>query len=98
MDAPKKDQVDLKLRPDSTHVLVRQEGNRGLLVANNKDGSYEVAYWINDKVPYPIEIIIDGKSITKDAKVVKFNFHPEIDTQKSAEGFEMILDQILKGK
>ena len=29
------------------------EYNRGLLVTNNKDKSYDVAYWAQDLKPYP---------------------------------------------
>ena len=29
--------------------------------------------------PYPIEMIIDGKSIKQDAKIVKMTRHPELD-------------------
>jgi len=53
--------------------------NRGLLVTNNKDKSYDVAYWADDKTkPYPIGIKIDGKEVSKDAKIIKFMFHPEM--------------------
>ena len=37
-----------------------------------------MAYWYNkpDK-PYPVEVLVDGKSIKKDAKVVEMKFHPK---------------------
>jgi|TARA_R110000803_G_scaffold71522_1_gene134798 hypothetical protein len=54
------------------------EYNRGLLVTNNKDKSYDVAYWAEDLKPYPIEVIIDGKSVSKDAKIIKLQYHPEM--------------------
>ena len=54
------------------------EYNRGLLVTNNKDKSYDVAYWAQDLKPYPIEVIIDGKSVSKDAKIISFQYHPEM--------------------
>lgn len=54
------------------------EYNRGLLVTNNKDKSYDVAYWAQDLKPYPIEVIIDGKSVSKDAKIIRLQYHPEM--------------------
>ena len=54
------------------------EYNRGLLVTSNKDRSYDVAYWAQDLKPYPIEVMIDGKSVSKDAKVIKLQYHPEM--------------------
>ena len=56
------------------------EYNRGLLVTSNKDRSYDVAYWAQDLEPYPIEVIIDGKSVSKDAKIIKLQYHPEMKT------------------
>ncbi len=53
--------------------------NRGLLVTNNKDKSYDVAYWAGKFEPYPIEVEIDGKSVSKDAKKIKLLFHPEMN-------------------
>lgn len=52
--------------------------NRGLLVTNNEDKSYDIAYWADEFKPYPIEVEIDGKSVSKDAKVIKLLFHPEM--------------------
>jgi hypothetical protein len=66
---------------DKMVVLQAEEDtyNRGLLVTNNKDKSYDVAYWADDKTkPYPIGIEIDGKEVSKDAKIIKFMFHPEM--------------------
>ena len=87
MEIPDDKKVDLVLEEGQAYVLLREDVGdyfRGLIVKSNKDGSYEVAYWYNKIEPYPIEIVIDGESVSKDAKVVRFNFHPEIDTQKSA--------------
>ena len=52
--------------------------NRGLLVRLLDNGGYDMAYWYNkpDK-PYPVEVLVDGKSIKKDAKVVEMKFHPK---------------------
>jgi len=52
--------------------------NRGLLVTNKKDKSYDIAYWADKLKPYPIEVEIDGKSVSKDAKVINLLFHPEM--------------------
>ena len=57
--------------------------NRGLLVTNNEDKSYDVAYWADKFEPYPIEVEIDGKSVAKEAKVIKLLFHPEMDEGRS---------------
>ena len=81
------DEGDIKLMGDyilpidKMVVLQAEEDtyNRGLLVTNNKDKSYDVAYWADDKTkPYPIGIEIDGKEVSKDAKIIKFMFHPEM--------------------
>ena len=72
---------DVILPIDKQMVLQAEEDtyNRGLLVTNNKDKSYDVAYWAGKFEPYPIEVEIDGKSVSKDAKVIKLLFHPEMD-------------------
>ena len=81
------DEGDIKLMGDyilpidKMVVLQAEEDtyNRGLLVTNNKDKSYDVAYWADDKTkPYPIGIEIDGREVSKDAKIIKFMFHPEM--------------------
>tara|TARA_R100000697_G_scaffold112919_2_gene130845 strand:- start:691 stop:1344 length:654 start_codon:yes stop_codon:yes gene_type:complete len=65
--------------------------NRGLLVTNNKDKSYDVAYWAGKFEPYPIEVEIDGKSVSKDAKKIKLLFHPEMD-ENVTEAFDELDD------
>ena len=81
------DEGDIKLMgdmilPTGKMVVLQAEEdtyNRGLLVTSNKDKSYDVAYWADDKTkPYPIGIEIDGKEVAKDAKIIKFLFHPEM--------------------
>ena len=81
--------ADLKLERGKTKIL-QAEGDkykRGLLVKLLEDGGYKVAYWYEDasKVA-PVEIIVDGKSIAKDGKivsikkdanVVELKFHPK---------------------
>ena len=72
--------VDLNL-PVGEQKILKAEGDydRGLLVKLLKDGGYEVAYWLEKPEVYPIEILIDGKSVAKDAKTVSFRFHPELE-------------------
>ena len=72
--------ADLKLERGKTKIL-QAEGDkykRGLLVKLLEDGGYKVAYWYEDasKVA-PVEIIVDGDSIKKDANVVELKFHPK---------------------
>ena len=70
--------------------------NRGLLVTNNEDKSYDVAYWADKFEPYPIEVEIDGKSVAKEAKVIKLLFHPEMDEGRSlsepSDEMEKVID------
>ena len=75
---------DIILPIDKQMVLQAEETeyNRGLLVTNNKDKSYDIAYWADKFEPYPIEVEIDGKSVAKEAKVIKLLFHPEMDEEK----------------
>ena len=76
---------DVILPIDKQMVLQAEETeyNRGLLVTNNKDKSYDVAYWADTFKPYPIEVEIDGKSVAKEAKVIKLLFHPEMNEEKN---------------
>ena len=75
---------DVILPIDKQMILQAEEDeyNRGLLVTNNKDKSYDIAYWANEFKPYPIEVEIDGKSVAKEAKVIKLLFHPEMNENK----------------
>ena len=77
----KDSEVDLILEPSKTYILKQDADDykRGLLVKLTKDRSYEVAYWYKNAEPYPIEMIIDGKSIKQDAKIVKMTRHPELE-------------------
>ena len=80
--------ADLILPRGKVKVLQAEDKDykRGLLVRLLKDGGYDMAYWFNkpDK-PYPVEVLVDGKSIKKDAKVVEMKFHPKdyYDKQKN---------------
>ena len=72
--------ADLVLPRGEIKVLKAEDKDyeRGLLVRLLKNGGYDMAYWYNkpDK-PYPVEVLVDGKSIKKDAKVVEMKFHPK---------------------
>jgi len=52
--------------------------DRGLLVTLLEDGGYDMAYRYEKHVPFEVEVLVDGKSIKKDAKVVTMKFHPEL--------------------
>ena len=90
----KKEDVDhdLLLPVDDLQVLKADddENDRGLLVKLLEDGSYEVAYWYDDLSVYPIEIVIDGESVKKDAKKVTFKFHPELNKSWDRHIFKAI--------
>jgi len=72
--------ADLILPRGEQKVLKAEDKdyNRGLLVKLLDNGGYDMAYWYDkpDK-PYPVEVLVDGKSIKKDAKVVEMKFHPK---------------------
>ncbi len=78
-------QSDLVL-PKGKRIVLQADNpevNRGLIVTWLEDGGYDVEYWYKDPSKiYPAEVVIDGKPITKDGKVVHLGYHPEID-----EGF-----------
>ena len=62
--------------------------SRGLLVELLKNKSYNISYWYGDEAkPYPIEVLVDGKSVSKDAKKVTMKFHPEL--KKSNEPMDL---------
>jgi len=76
----KSSKIDMTLPRGQQKVLKAEDKDydRGLLVKLLDNGGYEMAYWYDkpDK-PYPVEIIVDGKSIKTDGKVVKMKFHPK---------------------
>ena len=78
-------QSDLVL-PKGKRVVLQADNpkvNRGLVVTWLEKGGYDVEYWYKDPSKiYPAEVVIDGKPITKDGKVVHLGYHPELD-----EGF-----------
>ena len=73
--------VDFTLPRGKMKVLQAEDSEykRGVLVELLKNGGYEVAYWYDEFKPYPVEVIVDGKSIKKDARKVVLKFHPELE-------------------
>ena len=70
----------IDLKREKTVVLKAEDKDydRGLLVRLLEDGGYKVAYWYNKPDgPAPVEVLIDGKSIQKNGKIVELKFHPE---------------------
>tara|TARA_R100001079_G_scaffold106011_1_gene73775 strand:- start:483 stop:956 length:474 start_codon:yes stop_codon:yes gene_type:complete len=82
-DIIKKD-IDLMLPRGKQKVLKAEDKDydRGLLVKLLKNGGYEMAYWAGKHEPYPVEVLVDGKSIKKDAKKVTMKFHPEMEKKR----------------
>ena len=67
--------------PRGEMKVLRAEGDkydRGLLVTLLDDGGYDMAYWYEKHVPFEVEVLIDGKMMKKDAKIVTMKFHPEL--------------------
>ena len=74
-----------------TKVLQAEDKNykRGLLVRLKKDGGYRVAYWYEEPdKPNVVEVLVDGESIKKDARVVEFKFHPQMGPDPFHPSFE----------
>ena len=74
--------VDLKLPTGKKMILQAddEKHTRGLVITSNKDGSYDSYYWYeNPNEPMPIEVKIDGESVSKDAKNVRWEYHPELE-------------------
>ena len=72
--------IALNLPRGEMKVLKAEEKDydRGLLVKLLDDGGYEMAYWYEKHVPFEVEVLVDGKSIKKDARIVEMKFHPEL--------------------
>ena len=79
--------VDLKLPTDQKVILQADdnEHTRGLVVQSNKDGSYDTYYWYeNPEEPMAIEVKIDGETVSKDAKNVRWEYHPELEEARGS--------------
>ena len=74
-------EVDLMLTRGEKYILKQdvKDYDRGLIVHMNEDGSYDVQYWYDEAEAYPVEVLVDGVSVKKDAKTVRLNFHPKLD-------------------
>tara|TARA_B100001094_G_C18163772_1_gene790827 strand:- start:833 stop:1483 length:651 start_codon:yes stop_codon:yes gene_type:complete len=75
-------EIDLKLPTGKKMVLQADDDKhtRGLVITSNEDGSYDSYYWYdNPGNPMPIEVKIDGQSVSKDAKNVRWEYHPELE-------------------
>ncbi len=71
--------------PRGEMKVLRAEGedyDRGLLVTLLEDGGYDMAYWYEKHVPFEVEVLIDGKMMKKDARIVTMKFHPELKSQE----------------
>ena len=53
--------------------------NRGLIIRLVGEGGYDIGYWYDhpQKI-YPAEIRVDGKTVSKDGKIVHIGYHPEL--------------------
>ena len=79
--------VDLKLPTGKKMILQAddEEHTRGLVITSNEDGSYDSYYWYeNPNEPMPIEVKIDGESVSKDAKNVRWEYHPELEEARGS--------------
>ena len=75
-----KSNVDMILPRGKQKILKAEDKDydRGLLVKLLDDGGYEMAYWYDKpNKPYPVEIIVDGRSVKLDGKIVEMKFHPK---------------------
>jgi|TARA_R100000808_G_scaffold9429_1_gene25913 hypothetical protein len=81
IDFQKEQTADLILPRGETKILQAEDDNykRGLLVELLEDGGYDVAYWYDEFTVYPVEVLVDGESVKKDAKKVTFKYHPELN-------------------
>ncbi|MBM38226.1 MAG: hypothetical protein CMO97_04050 [Woeseia sp.] len=81
-DEHKEFETDLKLPNGKKMVLQADDPKyvRGIVIRSNKDGSYDSYYWIDHPDnAMAIEIKLDGKSVKKDAKMIHWAYHPELD-------------------
>ncbi len=81
--------VDLKLPTGKKMILQAddEKHTRGLVITSNEDGSYDSYYWYDNPMePMPIEVKIDGESVSKDAKNVRWEYHPELEEEAAGVG------------
>lgn len=85
--------TDLMLKRGKIYVLQADSPKykRGLIVRLLEDGGYDVKYWYNKPSNiYPVEVLIDGNSITKSGKVIKLGFHPELKEDMSMQDLRFV--------
>ena len=81
--------VDLKIPTGKKMILQAddEKHTRGLVITSNEDGSYDSYYWYDNPMePMPIEVKIDGESVSKDAKNVRWEYHPELEEEAAGVG------------
>ena len=100
--------ADLMLPRGKEKILKAEDKDydRGLLVKLLDNGGYSMKYWYEttDKAA-PVEILVDGKSIKKDGKVVEMKFHPkdyydkvEENTMNEMKSLKQLLTKVKSGK
>jgi len=83
-DSNRVPEADLIL-PRGKKIILQAEDTdykRGLIVELLDNGGYTMAYWYDKHVPYPIEVLVDGKSIKKNAKKIVLKFHPKLEEKR----------------
>ena len=79
--------IDFQLPTGKKMVLQAEDEKhtRGLVVTSNANGSYDTYYWYEDpNDPMPIEVKIDGETVSKDAKNVRWEYHPELEEARGS--------------
>ena len=79
--------IDLQLPTGKKMILQADDDKhtRGLVVTSNEDGSYDTYYWYeNPNEPMPIEVKIDGETVSKNAKNVRWEYHPELEEARGS--------------
>ena len=91
--------VDLTLPRGEEKILKAEDKDydRGLLVKLLDNGGYSMKYWYEttDKAA-PVEILVDGKSIKKDGKVVEMKFHPKSYYKESKMNLKSLVKETIK--
>tara|TARA_B100001063_G_scaffold200928_1_gene194197 strand:+ start:34 stop:492 length:459 start_codon:yes stop_codon:yes gene_type:complete len=91
--------ADLILPRGKEKILKAEDKDydRGLLVKLLDNGGYSMKYWYEttDKAA-PVEILVDGKSIKKDGKVVEMKFHPKSYYKESKMNLKSLVKETIK--
>jgi len=90
--------ADLMLPRGKEKILKAEDKDydRGLLVKLLDNGGYSMKYWYEttDKAA-PVEILVDGKSIKKDAKVVEMKFHPKSYYKENKMNLKSLVKEVI---